>query len=224
MTPTARHRPKLAQTTTTLPQPTQVDLPTLVTRAAALSAAAGGLIHFRVIADHLDFPLIAVGFGLMGLAQWVFAGTTLIRPSRFVLTVGIALHAAIAILWIISRTMGLGFIDGAEEPSAVGVADLAANTFSIAVIGAALIGLSLYRSAETLLVPASIATRVEAVVLTGVIFLTVPALLASHDHDHASVETSVSETGDGHDHATTPGTHQAEHDHGEGDSDTSTHP
>ena len=212
----------MTQTATT--RPNQVDLRTLVTRAAALSAAAGGLIHFRVIADHVDFPLIAVGFGFMGLAQWVFTVAVLTRGSRSALEVGIGLHAAMVILWIVSRTVGLGFIPGAEEPSAVGVADLVANTFSIAVIGAALVGLWLYRSPETLLVPTSIATRIEAVVLTGAIFLTVPALLASHDHAHASAETSESETGEGHDHATTPGTHQPEHDHDQGDLDTSTHP
>lgn len=223
MTPTKQSlEPKLTETTTPSPQRSRTDLYTLVIRAAALAAAAGGLIHLRVIADHVHFPLIAGGFALMGLAQWAFTVTVLIRSSRSVLIFGIALHAAIAMLWIVSRTIGLGLVEGADGPTAVGVADLAANTFSIAVIGAAVIGLSLYRSAGGFLIPSSTATRIKTVLVAGAIFLTVPALLVSHDHAHAAVETSGSETGHGHDHVTTPGTDTTDHDHA--DSNTSTHP
>ena len=127
------------------PPPTAAgtDLRRLLLTIAAVSAAAGGLIHLKVVGDHLDSTLIAVGFAFMGVTQWLFALMILTRPSRIVLILGGILHSAMTTIWILSRTTGLWFVTGAENPAPVGVADLAANAFSIGVVGATIIGISL---------------------------------------------------------------------------------
>ncbi|MGH3649803.1 MAG: hypothetical protein ACRDU9_03765 [Acidimicrobiia bacterium] len=156
---------------------------------------------------------MAVGLAIMGITQWVFAVTILTRPSRSVLILGGVLHSAIAALWIVFRTIGLGFVSGAESPAEVGVADLAANIFSVAVVGVTVIGMALHRLAHPVVIPSSVATRIKAVVLADAIFLTVPALLAPHDHAHHDSESHTSETSQSHDHAPNPGTDTPEHDH-----------
>ncbi|MGH8958656.1 MAG: hypothetical protein ACRDVK_08260 [Acidimicrobiia bacterium] len=181
----------------------------IVTLSAAAAAGAGGLIHLKVLGDHLDLALVAGGFALMGLLQWTFVWCILSRPSHGVLLLGGLLHAGIAMLWMVSRTVGLAFINGAQDPEAVGVADLAANTFSVAVVGAAFVGLGLYRSGQPVVIPPSIATRVRGLVLAGAIFLTVPALLAPHSH--AVSDSHVTEVG--YDHARPPSPENSEHDH-----------
>lgn len=169
---------------------------------AALGAAAGGLIHLKQIGAHPDFVFIAGGFALMGAAQWAFALAVLRRPSRPILLAGGVLHAAILGLWLVTRTIGLGFVPGAEVPADVGVADLAANIFSVAVVGVAAIGTAVHKAAIPVDVPLGVATRVKAVVLAGVIFLTVPALLVPHEHGSHASETPTHETS--HDHASDP--------------------
>ena len=185
---------------TTLLKTKETHLEQVVATVAALAAIGGGLIHFSVVGDHLEFPIVAAGFAAMGILQWAFAWRTLTRPSRALLLIGGLLHAIIAGLWIVSRTLGIAFFTGAQEPAAVGVSDLAANTFSVAVVGAAFLGLGLSRSVPVVL-PPSIAKRLTSVALGLVTFLTVPALLAPHSHSHS--EPHLSETT--HDHGTTLG-------------------
>jgi len=193
----------------------ETDLGKVITIAAALSAVGGGLIHLNQIPSHLDVPLIAGSFAIMGASQWAFALSILARPSRTILILGGALHAVIAAVWIVSRTIGLGFVSGAESPLDVGVPDVVANTFSVAVVAAAVIGTALSRATRPVVLPSTVGTRINGVVLACVIFLTVPALLAPHDHAHHAPTSHTSETSHSHDHASTRSNETPEHDHGE---------
>jgi hypothetical protein len=168
---------------------------------AALAACGGGLIHFKVIGDHADFALVAGGFALMGAMQWAFAGRILTRPSRRFLGLGALLHAGIALLWIASRTIGLPFVDGARQPTEVGVADLAANVLSVAVVGTALLGLSIYRRDFRVGVPTSMANRMKLAAVGFVVFVTVPALMAPHTHSHPAIDPAEMT----HDHGSSAG-------------------
>jgi hypothetical protein len=103
-----------------------------------------------------------------------------------------ALQAAI----LLSRTVGLPFIPGAESAGPVGVADVVANTFSIAAIAATIIGITLYRSLETVTLPPRTSRATRAVMLTGAIILTVAAL--SETHDHAGHDEAPSDHGHEH--------------------------
>lgn len=192
---------------------------------AASAAAAGGLIHVNQIGSHLDFPLIAAGFALMGAAQWAFGVAHLLYPSHRVLVAGGVLHAGIFILWLVTRTVGLGFVPGAEVPADVGVADLVANAFSLVVVGVTAIGMARHGATNALVVPPSVATRVKAVVLSGAVFLTVLALIAPHDHGTHPVDASNDQTSQSHDHASGAASHaESGHTHSSDDSAPTTHP
>ena len=180
----------------------EIEFAHLLSFVVALSAFAGGLIHFNVIGDHAEFEVVAAGFGLMGAMQWVFAWRILTRPSRGTLGLGGLLHAGIATLWIASRTIGVPFVDGALEPAAVGVADLAANIFSVVVVGAAFLGLTIHRRDYPVGISSSIVSRMKMAAVGLAVFVTVPALFAPHTHTHETVESHPAEAT--HDHASPP--------------------
>lgn len=177
--------------------------------AIALAVAAGGLIHLKAAIDHRDLTVIAIGFTVMGVSQLLFAGVLVIRPSFPVVVAAGALHAAILLTWILSRTVGLLFIPGAEAAAPVGVVDVVANTFSIAAIAATVIGITLYRSSETVTLPPTTSRAMRAVVLTGAIILTVAALSETHDHAGHDEVTSAQ----GHEHVADLSTPFHDHHH-----------
>lgn len=171
---------------------------------AALLSFAGGVIHLAVIRHHLDAAPVAGGLALMGTAQWLFAARIATRPSRPVRGAGVLLHATIIVIWLLSRTIGLVVVPGAEDPAPVGVPDLVANLFALATIVTAIA----MRHSSYDLRPSSrprVGTRLAAAVAVAVFALTVPAVLS--DHDHA-----------GHDHPVTGGP-ASEQDGGPADGD-----
>lgn len=185
------------------------DVFSLVATIASVAAVAAGVIHLKAIGEHLDFPVVAIAFALIGAAQLAFAAAVLIRPSATVLVLGAVLHVAIIVLWVFSRTTGFAFVPGAEDPSDIGVPDLVAQGFSVAVIGAAVIWMALRSDGRGLDLAPAVTNRVKAVVLIGALFMTVPALLAPHEHSHE--ESSSRDEGHGHDDESTSGTEAPGH-------------
>lgn len=195
------------------------DLHRIFAIAMAVFAAAGGLIHLTVTRQHLDFPVVAAGFVFMGVAQWIFAFTILKRPTTVITVSGAVLHATIVTVWILSRTTGLTFVPGTEHVAAVGVADIVATTFSVAVIGTAVMWRAVSGSTANVSVPHSGLRTVVAGLAIGALFLTVPAIAAPHDHEgsHGSTDTAEVHTHE----AETPGRdahhHETDHEPGVGD-------
>lgn len=179
----------------------------ILATTAASAAVAGGLIHLNQIGSHFDFPLIAAGFAFMAAAQWAFAVAHLLRPSPRLLVAGGVFHVGIIILWLATRTVGLSFVPGAEVPADFGVADVVANAFSLVVVGTTAIGLARHKAATALVVPPSVATRIKAVVLAGVIFLTVPAMTSPHDHGTHPADLSTDQASPHHDQGSEAGSH-----------------
>jgi len=186
--------------------------------SAAVAAAAGGLIHFRASVDHRHLAVVAIGFAAMGASQWLFAGTMLVRPSRPSLAFGAALHAGILLTWVLSRTIGLPFIPGAEQPAPVGVADLVANTFSIAVAATAVVALAIARVDTIAGLRPRVVNTIRVVVLTGVLILTVTALTEVHDHDHHEAVATQPVDGQNDSNPSTPTTHSHDEHHHPGSS------
>jgi hypothetical protein len=166
---------------------------------AVVLAVAGGLIHMVVIRDHLEFAVVAVGFAVMATGQWVFALWMLTRPSRGALLVGAAIHAVIAAIWVLSRTTGLAFVPGAEAASPVGVADVVANTFSLGVVGVAVIESALRGVVGDVVLPRVVARQMTGLVVVGALFLSVPAIWAPHDHAAHAPHDQGSGLGGNHD-------------------------
>jgi hypothetical protein len=170
----------------------------------ATFVAAGGLIHIEASIDHRDLAVVAVGFAAMAAVQLVLAGVVLFRPTPTVLIGVGAVHAAIALVWIMSRTIGLSFIPGAEPAAQVGVADVVANSFSIAVIGITIVWLSIVRAQQTLPFDPSTARVVKVVALVGALILTVAALSETHVHAHDDSDSSLSTESHTHEPHVTP--------------------
>ena len=171
-----------------------------VSTAVGILAVAGGVVHLEATYDHRDLLIISIGFAAMAVSQLGLAFLVVIRPTRAVVGAIGALHAAIAMVWLLSRTLGLAFVPGAEQVAQVGVADVVANTFSIAVVGATCVALSV-RPSEPAHIPSATATTAKIATLLGALILTVAALSATHTHFHDDTgATQVVEHNHGHDH------------------------
>jgi len=111
--------------------------------AAALSLLAA-LIHLWVAPEHFEewwgygaFFLVAAA------AQVLYVPLVLLWPTRIVLLLGIAGNLAIAVLYLLTRTVGIPlFGPGAGEVEGVGFIDLCATTSEVGIavaLGAALL-------------------------------------------------------------------------------------
>lgn len=106
---------------------------------AALLVLTGGAVHLGQVGVHLaeGWP-IAGFFVVVGVIQVGAAGFLLRPRPRAWLWFGIAGSAAVIGVWVVSRTLGLPFVEGGE-PEPLGVADgLASLTeaWTIVVLGA----------------------------------------------------------------------------------------
>lgn len=106
-----------------------------VSLAAALLSMAVAVIHFAVIKEHLDeYWLYGVFFIAVGAGQLSWAFLVLWRPSRLVYWLGAIGNAAIAVFFIITRTIGTLIGPGASEPARLGFGDTVATAYEVAIV------------------------------------------------------------------------------------------
>ncbi len=104
--------------------------------SAALLSIVAGLIHMLVTPEHFNEWW---GYGTFFLAtvitQTLYAPAVVRWPRRHVLVAGIAGNAAIAAMWVISRSIGVPFFGpGAGEIEPVGALDLISTATEIALV------------------------------------------------------------------------------------------
>jgi hypothetical protein len=105
----------------------------------ALCSAAAATIHFAVIPPHWDeYVPFAVLFAVTGAFQLLWAVAVLVRPGRAIVLAGAAVNLGVAAAWALSRTAGMPIGPDAWTPEAVGVADVAATLFEVAVAAGSL--------------------------------------------------------------------------------------
>src|SRR5882724_1225487 len=76
--------------------------------SAAVFAFGAGAIHLAVAPEHFqEYLLFGIFFSVSGLAQLVAGFAILVRPTRRLLLVTAAATAAVVLLWLTSRTIGL---------------------------------------------------------------------------------------------------------------------
>lgn len=131
-------------------------------RGAALAVTAGvmasaGVVHLRYGPEHM---MEWVGFGLafyaMGIAQIAGAAVLLAaRRNRFVRSVAVWGNVAIALVWLLSRTVGLPIGPEPWHPEALGAADLLCT---VAEVWVAVVVLALVPTTRTVAAPAPAAT------------------------------------------------------------------
>ncbi|HKE54279.1 MAG TPA: hypothetical protein VKC55_05870 [Actinomycetota bacterium] len=96
-------------------------IPTVYSALAVVSLATAG-IHFAVMGDHFqEYVVFGVFFSLVAWFQALWALGVVVAPTRWTLAVGLLANAAIACVWLVSRTTGvpIGPEPGVAEPAAL---------------------------------------------------------------------------------------------------------
>jgi len=99
----------------------------------AMISACAGVIHYAVIAPHLDeWWLTGVFFLLLATLQvgWAIL-VFLIEPSRTLLLAAAGGNLLVAAIWVVTRTTGLPVGPDAGEAEAFGFADVAATGYEV---------------------------------------------------------------------------------------------
>jgi hypothetical protein len=168
---------------------------------AAVGSFVAGVVHIAAAANHDGDALLGWMFALCAAAQlgwaWVVATTPYVR--REVLLAGLVINGGAVLVWALTRTVGIGFVESLATVESVGIQDFAAAAFAALSVGAVLC--ALLRPAVTTTVPPSWTGAVAVAALV----LAVPALTAEHAHEG------------GHDHAAGDEHAAGEHGHGEGE-------
>jgi hypothetical protein len=107
--------------------------------ALALLSLAAGAIHASVSAEHFREAFVFGAFFLAAsTAQAGWAVLVVARPNRTVLVAGVVGNAAVIILWMLTRTVGVPIGPEPWQPEAVGRLDVISTLLELAlVIGAA---------------------------------------------------------------------------------------
>src|SRR5215218_1736287 len=121
------------------PEPADSAVEPVLRPALALLSAGAAVIHFVVIPGHWD-EYWAQGLFFIGaaIAQLLWAVWIVVAPSRLIFLAGAAGNAAIAALWVVTRTAGLPAGPGAGEREAVEFADTLATSFEVVLVVGAL--------------------------------------------------------------------------------------
>lgn len=171
----------MATTEVTIERPaSRIDVLPHGALALAGLAASAGVIHLVAMVEHVgaDWEL-AVFFALVGSAQ-LAAGWLIWRDlagARLLKLVALG-SAAIALLWVLSRTTGVPLGPNAGEVSPVGVGDTIATVLEVAL--AALVAVVLRRGQERVAwLSSAIAIRLTFAVLSLALML---AAVGGHEH------------------------------------------
>jgi len=165
--------------------------------ALALFSVAAGFLHAAVVDSHRGHGLAAEIFVGLALAQILWAGVVLVRPNRGVLAVGAIGNGLIVAGWVLTRTSGIGVLDGFEESESVGFTDAVTTGLEAAiVVGAALLA----RSPESRLLPTTLRPIGLALTAVAVAAVGVPAAAqagSAHGHEGSEEAAAVHIHGEG---------------------------
>ena len=145
--------------------------PSAIAALAILSTGAG-FLHAAIIHGHEGHGMAPEVFALLAVAQIAWAGFVLARPSRRLLLAGAVGNLAVVIGYVLTRTSGIGFIDGFQQKEVVGRTDGITTALEVAIVGAAVV-LALPKLSERLwptrrLGAAGLATLGVAVALAAI--------------------------------------------------------
>ena len=107
---------------------------TVYSALAVLSLAAAG-IHFAAMGEHFqEYVVFGMFFSLVAWFQALWALGVVVAPTRWTLAVGLVANAAIACLWLVSRTAGvpIGPEPGIAEPA--GLLDVLSTVLELLIV------------------------------------------------------------------------------------------
>jgi hypothetical protein len=224
-------------------QPSTVRAPVSGVRTAVVVAVTGsvlaGLIHAAAAKEHNGDRTLFWMFVACAIAQLAWAAVVAKWTTRRVLLTGIVINGGAVLVWFLSRTTGIPFIDALHQREAVGSQDLAGALYAAASVAASIVVLARPVARRVLPPLWSISAGAAALLLA------MPVLAAGHTHDAAghvhvvagadhSHEVEVAGVTHSHDGSSSDGTHDpathdaaahdasahdataSEHDHGAG--------
>jgi hypothetical protein len=144
--------------------------------AAALTGAAA--IHAAVAGHHFtEWPASGLFFTVLAIWGFAVGGMLLARVSdRLMLLAGVGLSVAPLLLWLTSRTTGLPFGPEAGVAEGVGLPDSIASFLEVVSLATAV---TLLRRRTDVRSPAAATPHVRALVLVGLVGLSVVAVAAA---------------------------------------------
>ena len=165
---------------------------TAATVAGALTLGAG-LAHVGAAVDHADHGTAVALFVLAAVAQVVLGAAVLRRPTPRVLLGALAVDAAAALAWAVSRSAGLPPTLGLAGREAVGTADVVTTLAEVVAVGAAVLACRAPAVGRRRLSPVLVLAAVPA--LVGMAFP------STHHHVAGEVAAGHGHAGDAGDHA-----------------------
>lgn len=110
-------------------------LATTVPLQLAILSTGAAVVHFAVVAEHLDeWWLTGLFFIVVALFQLVWALLVLVRPSSLVYLSGAVINALVVVTWIVSRTSGVPVGPEAGEPESIGFPDVLATAYEVLLV------------------------------------------------------------------------------------------
>lgn len=105
----------------------------------AVLVAASAAIHLAVTPAHLGESLaFGIFFAVCGILQFLVAAACVFRASRAWVLVAAVLSAAVAVVWLASRTVGVPVGPSPWRPERVGLGDVVATLYEVAAVAVAL--------------------------------------------------------------------------------------
>jgi hypothetical protein len=173
-------------------------------------AASGvaGVAHVLAAEAHTRHPVAAMFFVVLAIAQVVWAAVVASDPRRDVLWAGASGNTLVVGIWLISRTLGFGFVPGLEGREPVGRLDLVATIAEVVVVAGALFLLEPDVGRRVRFESRELATAAMAL---GVVVLALPPVMGTPvgAHEHLGHDLALHETT--HGHGTGPHLHAASH-------------
>jgi hypothetical protein len=100
--------------------------------AAGLSTAGAAAVHFAVTQEHVrEWWGYGAFFFVSAWAQLLWAALVVRVHSRGLVTVGLVGNAAVVVLWVVTRTVGLPFGPEPGDAEVVGRADVIATALEV---------------------------------------------------------------------------------------------
>lgn len=106
----------------------------IIASCLALLAVATAVIHFAVAGSHFQqYWMYGVFMLVVAWLELLWAAAVIVRPSRLVLGAGVILNVGVAVVYIITRTVGDIVGPGAGTPEAAGFGDVLCTVFDVIV-------------------------------------------------------------------------------------------
>ncbi|MEX2392960.1 MAG: hypothetical protein WD826_00640 [Actinomycetota bacterium] len=168
---------------------------------AAIASFGAGLIHVSAATAHREHALVGGFFIVVGIAQLAWGGAVIAYlRSRRLLDLGGLMSVAVIATWIVSRTTGISFIEGAEHAEPVEIKDAIAAILELSIVGIAIGGALRPRMMRLL-----VSSRSAAPLAVATALLIVPGvMLPAHHHvEHSHIADTRDLAAARHDEAAT---------------------